>query len=49
MKVFRERIRTTVTEVRAVGQRYSPQRRPPLDRRPTLVEYHSDWLPIEPE
>jgi len=46
---FRERIRTRVTEVRAVGQRYSPRRRLPFGRRSTLVEYHSEWLPIGPE
>ena len=49
VKVFRQRIGTTVTEVRAVGERYSPGRRLPLGRRPTLMEYESEWVPIGPE
>jgi hypothetical protein len=49
VKVFRQRIGTTVTEVQAVGQRYSPRKRLPFGRRPPVVEYESDWLPIGPE
>jgi hypothetical protein len=47
--LFRERIGRTVTEVRAVGQRYSPPSRLPFVPKLARLEYESDWIPIGPE
>ena len=46
---FRERLGTTVTEVRAVVQRYAPPRRLRLGGGRPLLEYESEWEPIGPE